>query len=91
MGSSVSQATKKRLVVRVGQQEVLDFLMARPGVRFSVKRISELLGLSRGSVTNSVRRLSDSGFVMRVPITNLPCLGVGRGFCYYYEEEGDGE
>lgn len=75
----------------MGQQEVLDFLMARPGVRFSVKRISELLELSRGSVTNSVRRLSDSGFVMRVPMTDLPCLGVGRGFKYYYEEEEEEE
>jgi len=68
---------------KMGQQEVYDFLKSHKGRRFTGKDISEKLSVSIGSVTNSLKRLRESGQVTFGTLTKNK--GVRATYWYKYK------
>lgn len=57
------KALQKRPAIKMGQQEVYDFLKKNKGSWFTSRQISEKLGVSIGSVTMSLKKLRKTNLI----------------------------
>lgn len=74
--------TTRQGVVRIGQQEVYDFLTQHKGKWFTSRDISEQLNVSIGSVTMSLKKLRKTNLI------KYRNTGVRNTFIYTVEPEG---
>jgi DNA-binding transcriptional regulator GbsR (MarR family) len=63
----------------MGQQEVYDFLLERPGKWFTSREIAEDLSISIGSVTMSLKKLRKTNII------TFKNTGMRRSFMYSVE------
>ncbi|MDP6155899.1 MAG: hypothetical protein QGH39_05045 [Candidatus Thermoplasmatota archaeon] len=65
----------------MGQQEVYEFLQNHPGEWFTSNEISRAIGIGKGAVTMSLKKLRESDEVM-YGRTNSP----GKSYRYKFKE-----